>query len=64
MLHGKENAAIKRPFTTDPVKFRVALLAADPPDHAKPACHLATAQPGASAMLCENLPYAILIHPS
>jgi hypothetical protein len=34
MLHCDKNTVYKRAITTDPVKLRVALLAADPPDNA------------------------------
>jgi hypothetical protein len=43
MLRREKNTAISAALTTDPVKLRVALLAADPPDHAKPACFQKTA---------------------
>lgn len=43
-----EISSIPQAFTTDPVRSRVALLAADPPDNAKPACHHATARKSGS----------------
>jgi SulP family sulfate permease len=39
MLHRNGYGAYNKVLTTDPVKLRVALLAADPPDNAKPARH-------------------------